>query len=78
MEWAYEEARKRGLNFVYLGNVPGHRYENTYCPSCRMPLITRFSYEVLSINIINGRCPNCGEKIPIIMKEGGERWRKTP
>jgi pyruvate formate lyase activating enzyme len=78
MEWAYEEARKRGVKFVYLGNVPGHRYENTYCPSCRTPLITRFSFEVLSINIVNGRCPNCGEKIPIITKEGGERWRKTP
>ncbi len=71
MEWAYNEARKKGIRYVYLGNVPGHRYENTYCPSCGAVLITRYSFQVLSINIREGRCPNCGEHIPVIMKGGG-------
>lgn len=67
MEWAYEQARRKGLRYVYLGNVPGHRYENTYCPNCGSSLITRYAFEVLSINIRDGRCPNCGELIPVIM-----------
>lgn len=67
MEWAYEEARRRGIKYVYLGNVPGHRYENTYCPKCGVRLITRYSFEVLSINLRDGCCPKCGEPIPVIM-----------
>ncbi|MGC9003633.1 MAG: AmmeMemoRadiSam system radical SAM enzyme [bacterium] len=77
MEWAYEEAKRRGVKYVYLGNIPGHRGENTYCPSCGKALIKRYSFEVLSIEIVDGRCPTCGERIPVVMKEGGERWRKT-
>jgi len=77
MEWAYEEARRRGVKYVYLGNVPGHRYESTYCPRCGMPLITRYAFEVLAINITKSCCPNCGEHIPVILKEGGERCPRT-
>ncbi|UCE43583.1 MAG: AmmeMemoRadiSam system radical SAM enzyme, partial [Candidatus Bathyarchaeota archaeon] len=34
LEGAYDMAKEAGLNYVYMGNVPGHRCENTYCPSC--------------------------------------------
>jgi len=78
MEWAYKEARRRGIKYVYLGNVPGHRYEDTYCPSCGFALIKRRASGVSSIDLLNGHCPNCGESIPVIMKEGEERWRRTP
>ena len=27
-------AKEEGLKFVYIGNVPGHPLENTYCPNC--------------------------------------------
>lgn len=64
-----EEARKvgvdAGLKFVYLGNVPGHPYENTYCPKCQRLLIRRYNYEILEYNIKNGNCIYCDEKIPI-------------
>ena len=33
LEESYEAAKEQGLSYVYLGNVPGHRYENTYCPN---------------------------------------------
>jgi len=33
-----------GLNYVYLGNVPGHDGENTFCPKCGKRLITRVGY----------------------------------
>ncbi len=62
-----EEARSRahdaGLKFVYLGNVPNHEAENTYCPRDGRLLIERRGYLVLKNNMVNGRC-QCGEQIP--------------
>ncbi len=63
-----EDARKTaldvGLKFVYIGNVPGHKAENTYCPKCKKVLIRRIGYRILENNIVNGRCKFCKEKIP--------------
>ncbi|RLG58556.1 MAG: AmmeMemoRadiSam system radical SAM enzyme [Candidatus Hydrothermarchaeota archaeon] len=67
LEKAYEIAKKEGVLYPYLGNVPGHKYENTYCHNCGELLIKRLGYKVLKINIKNGRCPKCGEKIPIVL-----------
>jgi pyruvate formate lyase activating enzyme len=66
LEKAYESAKKAGLNYVYLGNVPGHRYEDTYCPNCQDLLIKRYGFEVVKWNITGDmRCPKCGHKIAI-------------
>ena len=46
LEQAYEIARSKGLNFVFLGNVPGHPLENTYCPNCQTLLIKRTIYQI--------------------------------
>lgn len=63
-----EEARaialKAGLRYVYIGNVPGHSGENTYCPRCGKVLIRRYGYAILENNIKNGKCVFCGEEIP--------------
>lgn len=67
LEDAYEAAREAGLNYVYLGNVPGHRYENTYCPNCGEILIKRYGFEVIRWRITKEmRCLNCGTDIPIV------------
>jgi pyruvate formate lyase activating enzyme len=67
LEEAYETARSVGLNYVYLGNVPSHRYENTYCPNCQELLVRRFSFDIIKWNITdNMLCPSCGHKIPIV------------
>ena len=66
LEKVYEAARGSGLNYVYLGNVPGHRYENTYCPQCQELLIKRYSFDIAAWNITeNSQCPKCGRKIAI-------------
>ncbi|NIA31865.1 MAG: hypothetical protein GWP06_18390, partial [Actinobacteria bacterium] len=52
-----------GLHYVYTGNVPGDPGENTYCPSCNTLLIRRIGYSVVEINIKNGKCPKCHQKI---------------
>jgi len=66
LEKAYAAAKSVGLNFVYIGNVPGHPAENTYCPSCNELLIKRFSFEIVKWNLTKDmRCPVCGREIPI-------------
>jgi pyruvate formate lyase activating enzyme len=68
LEKAYKIGKNEGLKYVYVGNVPGH-LENTYCPSCGKLLIERFGFDVLSFNLTKDKkCPECGEKIPIIGK----------
>ena len=59
--------RKAGLNYVYLGNVPGHRDESTYCPGCGATLVKRYGYEILEYNLDGrSRCRACGYKTPIV------------
>lgn len=64
LEKAVEIARSEGLRYVYIGNVPGHPAEDTYCPKCKRLLIDRLGYQILQNNIVNGRCKFCHEKIP--------------
>jgi pyruvate formate lyase activating enzyme len=57
-------ALEAGLEYVYIGNVPGHAGENTYCPHCKKVLIPRLGYSILANNVIKGRCKYCGKGIP--------------
>ncbi len=66
LETAHEIAKKEGMRYVYIGNVAGHRYENTYCPACNALLIDRDGFNINSIKIRDGKCLECGEKIPIV------------
>ena len=61
---AYRTGKKAGLQFVYVGNMPGNRFENTYCPRCNACLIERRGFTALKISLQNGTCPSCGCKIP--------------
>ncbi len=66
LERAYMISKEAGLNYVYLGNVPGHPAENTYCPSCNETVIKRYSFEITNWNLTKEmKCPVCGSKIPI-------------
>lgn len=61
---AREIALDSGLNFVYIGNVPGHEGENTFCPNCHELLIRRVGYTIVSKTISKtGTCGNCGHPI---------------
>lgn len=57
-------AMKEGLNYVYIGNVPGHEGENTYCPKCKNIVIKRIGYSILEINLNKNKCRHCNEPIP--------------
>jgi pyruvate formate lyase activating enzyme len=60
---AYLIAKEEGLNYVYIGNVPGSDKQNTFCPSCNKVVIERKGYKILQKNIINGKCKLCNSAI---------------
>jgi len=65
LEKAFSIATAAGLNYVYIGNVPGHPKGNTYCPHCGKLLIERIGFLAIGQNnIVNGKCRFCHEKIP--------------
>ncbi len=69
LQKAYEIGRKEGLKYVYTGNVPGDRGENTYCWSCDQLLIERFGFRIIRNELTpEGTCPRCGAKIDGIWK----------
>ncbi len=59
-----EVSMKNGLPFSYIGNVPGHPGEHTYCPKCKNIAVKRFGFYVLQNGLKNGKCIKCGESIP--------------
>ncbi len=64
LERARRVAMDVGLRYVYIGNVPGHEANSTFCPGCGEPLILRFHFTVIENNLDDGRCKFCGYKIP--------------
>jgi len=63
LEKARDIAVKAGMKYVYIGNVPGHWAENTYCPKCYKLLIERKGFSILNNYVNKGKCKFCGEKI---------------
>ena len=67
LEKHYEIAKQVGLNYVYLGNIPGHPLEHTYCPECGHVVVERLSFDISSWKLDNqNRCKYCGNEIPIV------------
>ncbi len=64
LESARRTALEEGLRFVYVGNVPGHGGESTYCPGCGGVAVGRVGYSVESVRIKKGKCEKCGTPIP--------------
>jgi len=63
LERARSLAKQAGLRYVYIGNVPGHEGNNTYCPRCHRPVIKRSGFSVLELKLKGGVCAACGGKI---------------
>lgn len=71
---ALEIGREAGLRYVYAGNVPGEKGENTFCYKCDALLIDRYGYRIRDNRITGGKCPDCGTKIDGIGMSS-EKWR---
>lgn len=61
LERALEAGCKAGLDYVYVGNLPGHESESTFCPSCKEVVLERRGYRT-RVNA-RGRCPKCATVI---------------
>ncbi len=67
LEKHYEIAKKEGLKYSYIGNVPGHPMEHTYCPECNSIAIKRYGFSIEEWNLDeNNKCKICGYQLPII------------
>ncbi len=64
LERAHAACLAEGLNFVYIGNIPGHAAESTYCPGCAEVLIRRRGYRIMANEIRSGKCRYCRREIP--------------
>jgi pyruvate formate lyase activating enzyme len=63
LERAREAALGRGLHYPYVGNVPGHAGNHTYCPNCKKIVVQREGFFIVEINIKDGHCKFCNHKI---------------
>jgi pyruvate formate lyase activating enzyme len=61
-------AMSQGIRFAYVGNVPNHPGNHTYCPKCGKAIIKRNSIFVEELNITQGKCKFCGKSIPGVWK----------
>ncbi|MCF8350527.1 MAG: AmmeMemoRadiSam system radical SAM enzyme [Bacteroidales bacterium] len=62
LNMAREIGLSSGLNYVYIGNVPGIG-EHTYCPDCGEIVIQRRGFRTSFKNMEKGICGNCGKQI---------------
>jgi len=67
LERHHKIARDEGLQYVYIGNVPGHPLENTYCAHCGQVVIERLDFSITSWHLDrDNNCLKCGKHVPII------------
>ena len=59
-------AKEVGLKYVYIGNVPGHPLEHTYCPGCGSIAVKRHGFDIAGWYLDkDNKCRKCGYKIAI-------------
>ncbi len=63
LQQAYEIGRAAGLHYVYIGNLPGLRGEDTPCPGCRRTVIGRYGFSLTERHVQDGKCEYCGTRI---------------
>ncbi len=61
---------EEGLRYIYVGNIPNDRSQDTFCPECGRLLIRRQSFRITEYNIRAGHCPSCGASIAGVWTEG--------
>lgn len=63
LEKAYLAGKEAGLEYVYLGNVPGHVSESTHCPKCDQVVLRRTGFSIRKTGLKQGKCSKCGAEI---------------
>jgi pyruvate formate lyase activating enzyme len=60
---------EEGLHYVYVGNIPDDKGQDTFCLECGGLLIRRRGYWIAEYKIRKGRCPDCGRSIAGVWTE---------
>jgi pyruvate formate lyase activating enzyme len=68
LESAREIAMSKGVHYAYVGNVPGHQGNCTYCPKCGKEIIKRSGMFTTEIHLKNGKCEYCNYLISGVWK----------
>lgn len=63
LERARNLAISKGIHYAYIGNVPNHPGNHTYCPQCGKIVIRRDSIFVTGMHLEHGKCKFCGRAI---------------
>lgn len=63
LERAWQIGQEAGLEYVYVGNLPGNHTESTFCPACHHVVIERSGYSLGRRNLPGGKCGHCGTAI---------------
>ena len=63
LERARDIAMSKGIHYAYVGNVPGHPGNSTYCPGCGKIVIKRSGFFAVENHLKDGRCEYCGKPI---------------
>lgn len=63
LESAQKIAVSEGLNFVYIGNVPGNDATDTICPGCGEIVVERTGYKITKNLLKDGHCQKCNSVV---------------
>ncbi len=69
LERCRDIALAQGLRHVYIGNVPGHAANHTYCHGCGRLIIERRGYQLPQYHLKDDACAFCGAKIAGVWEE---------
>ena len=80
LEQAWTIAREEGVHYNYIGNLPAHPGNNTFCHHCGNLIIARQGFWVTDYHIVKGKCEFCGTPIPGVWADvvTQEEQRPTP
>ena len=67
-------AKNAGIHHVYLGNVHDREGDTTFCAGCGAVLIERNWYELLTWNLDEGTCPDCGTPCAGVFERRAGTW----
>ena len=63
LERSRDIAMDKGIRYAFVGNVPNHAGNHTYCPDCGKIVIERSAFFVTELNMEDGNCKFCGRSI---------------
>jgi pyruvate formate lyase activating enzyme len=63
---AQRVAKMEGLSNVYINNMPGTTYQDTYCPDCGEMLIHRDDFFTILNRAPEGKCPRCKGEVLMV------------